>query len=247
MLKSAATTAAVATTGTKLHPFRHVVERYVVSSAPSIETAVSGALLHAKSDNIPAIPIVTTTATTTLLGALRGGGGASLVDAHSSYGLSLVLAAFFCSAVFGMMLFVALALMPGLATLEDGALLRAFRGIDGIFQEGRPAILVFWFGAVLSLLQTTVMGFRVDGTTAHERRLLLAATALHLAGQVVTVAFFFPRNDRVQRLHDISRLSKATQAAERLYFERPWVRVNWIRTVLFGGTSLCLLWTLLLQ
>ena len=146
-----------------------------------------------------------------------------------------------------MMLFVALAMMPGLGTLSDGNFLQAFQAIDGMFQEGRPALLLFWFGAVLSLVQTTVMSFKVDGTTAWERKLLVVATSLHLLGQVVTVGFLFPRNNRVQRLDDISKLSKTAQAAERLYFERPWVRANWMRTVAFGCASLCLLWTLLLQ
>lgn len=134
------------------------------------------------------------------------------------------------------MLFAATVLMPGLAELsDDGAYLRAFQAIDAVIQNNQPVFLLFWMGAVVSLLLTCGLGMRVlEGL--QPKVLLVLFTIVYLTGQATTFGINIPLNRRVQKLN-ISAMDGVQKAAERLRFEGPWNRANVFRTIVFGSAS----------
>ncbi len=177
-------------------------------------------------------------------------GGAEAAVRRPVFRASLLFSAFSCTTVFGMMLLMAIVVMPGFARLSDGEYLKSFKAIDGIIQDGQPLFALFWLGSVVSLFATAALGVCGGGGDETDKMvrddiLLVLFTLLYLAGQVSTFRINLPLNAGLQKL-DIDSLSKAECAAERLRFEAPWVRANWFRTVSFGMTSVYLLVRLIL-
>jgi uncharacterized membrane protein len=158
--------------------------------------------------------------------------------------IMLILAAFLCSLVAGLLFVFAVIVMPGLSELDDGAYIRAFQVIDGVIQRNHPLFLVVWLGSIVTLLIAAVLGIwdllgaELDDTG---RALLVAATATYLLGvQLPTVAINVPANDRLQEL-DVSSVDDVARTQGRAAFESRWTRANWLRTVAASVTSLALL------
>jgi len=178
------------------------------------------------------------------------GGASSVVDGAvphiTAFRISLLVSTFLCTTCFGMILFAALALMPGIGSLPAGEYLRAFQQVDKMFQEKQPFLKLIWLGAVVSLVTTTVLGVRGGALEEKKDKLLFVLSTLcYLAGQVSTFAVNLPLNNHIQEL-DISSLDDKTKQAERNSFEGPWVKANWFRVVTFGMSSALLMVQLLL-
>ena len=153
--------------------------------------------------------------------------------------LTLILATLLCSLVTGFVFAFAVVVMPGIARLGDGEFLRAFQGIDGVIQDNQPVFLLVWMGSVVALLASLALGFRqLDGMP---RLLLIMAVGVYLLGvQLPTITINIPLNNTVQAL-DIDAMDEAARATARQDFESPWVRWNWVRTVLATLVSVLLL------
>jgi uncharacterized membrane protein len=54
----------------------------------------------------------------------------------------LLLAAFLCSLVAGLLFTFAIVVMPGIAKLNDRDFVRTFQAIDGVIQNNQPAFLI---------------------------------------------------------------------------------------------------------
>lgn len=71
--------------------------------------------------------------------------------------------------------------------------------------------------------------------------MVITAAAIYIVGvQVPTVVFNVPLNNRLQAL-DLEDLSETEVAEERRSFEIPWLRWNWIRTVIATFASAILI------
>ena len=157
--------------------------------------------------------------------------------------ITLMVAVFLCSLVAGFLFAFAVVVMPGIATLRDGELLRAFRVMDRVIQNNQPLFLLVWMGSAVALPVAAVLGFgQLDGAG---RLLLVGSAAVYLLGvQLPTIAINIPLNNRVQSL-EIDRLDETAQAAARREFEPRWNRWNSIRTVLACLVSVALILLLL--
>jgi uncharacterized membrane protein len=70
----------------------------------------------------------------------------------------LVVAAFLCSLVAGLLFAFAAVVMPGLRTLDDGSFIRAFQVIDRVIQNYQPLFVFVWVGSVIAVVAATVLG-----------------------------------------------------------------------------------------
>ena len=71
----------------------------------------------------------------------------------------LVLATFLCSLAAGFLFAFAVVIMPGLRSLDDADLIRAFQVIDRVIQNNQPLFIFVWAGSVLALVGAAVQRF----------------------------------------------------------------------------------------
>ena len=162
----------------------------------------------------------------------------------------LLVSTLLCTTCFGFVLIFAIVIMPGLAKLENGPFLHAFKVIDGVIQNSQPIFVVVWLGSILSLVVlalTTILSWLIMGSdddlSRTEVLLILIATVSYLTGQYTTFTINIPLNNRIQSLN-IDLTDDLSRSLERDHFETRWNVANEIRTVLFGVASLLLLITL---
>jgi uncharacterized membrane protein len=157
--------------------------------------------------------------------------------------LTLIIATLLCSLVAGLVFAFAVVVMPGIATLGDGAFLRAFQVMDRVIQRNQPLFLLVWIGSAIALLASAALGFGQLGGTG--RLLMVAAVLLYLLGvQLPTVTINIPLNNTVQAL-EIDAMDETALAAARHAFEPRWNTWNSIRTVLAMVAAVLLLVLLL--
>ena len=116
--------------------------------------------------------------------------------------------------VAGLFVGFSVAVMPGLRRVDDAAFLATMRRINVAIVN--PVFLLLFLGSPVLLVAAALVRQRDTW--------LLAATALHLVGLVVTFAVNIPLNNRLD--------SAADPAPARADFERPWTRAHTVRTVL---------------
>lgn len=155
------------------------------------------------------------------------------------FDIVLVAATLGCALVSGLLLGFAVVAMPGIATLDDRAFLRAFQVMDRVIQDRSPVFMLVWVGSVVSVLAALALGWgELDGG---RRLLLLAAGAAWLVGvQAPTAAVNIPLNDAVQAV-DLTVVDGAEARAARTRFEARWNRWNAIRTGIGALASVGLL------
>ncbi|MEM7264039.1 MAG: DUF1772 domain-containing protein [Planctomycetota bacterium] len=152
--------------------------------------------------------------------------------------ITLLVAAFLCTLVAGVVFAFAAVVMPGIRQLGDDDFLRAFQVIDQVIQKGQPFFMLVWVGSALALIGAAALGFgQLDGTG---RGLLVTAVVVYLLGvQLPTAAINIPLNNRLQEMK-IEDLNPAEQAATRRGFEGRWNAANLARTVLACVVSVLL-------
>ena len=137
----------------------------------------------------------------------------AMVAATASVGLSA--GVLFCYQV---------AVMPGLARLDDRGFVTTFQSIDRAIVGPVYLGLAFFGGAAALGVATAVQRGRA-------RALLGIATAVYLVGVVgVTMAWHVPHNDALRAI-DVATASDATLASARQGFASTWTRLNLVRTV----------------
>ena len=142
----------------------------------------------------------------------------------------LVLAAFLCSLVAGLLFAFAVVIMPGIRNLGDREFLRAFQAIDGVIQRGQPLFGLVWLGSVLALVAGLALG--VGQVAGLEKMLLAIAGGVYLLGvQLPTFLVNIPLNNELQAL-DFEEADAASCRSARERFEPRWNRWNTIRTAL---------------
>ncbi len=143
--------------------------------------------------------------------------------------IGLTLATLLCTLVAGFVFAFATVVMPGIGALNDREFLQSFQTMDRVIQNQQPAFMVLWFGSIVTLVATCLLGVRQLGGT--ELTLLVAAGVVYLVGvQLPTLTVNVPLNNQVQTL-DIPALDEQALADARRDFETPWTRWNTIRTV----------------
>lgn len=143
--------------------------------------------------------------------------------------ISLFLSTLLCSLVAGFLLAFSVVVMPGIRTLNDHAMLQAFKVMDTVIQKGQPLFLLVWAGSVLAVIALAVFGLgRVEGA---DRLILGGAVALYLLGvQLPTAAVNVPLNNRLQIL-DLDTMDAPALTEARREFEPRWIRYNTLRTI----------------
>lgn len=131
----------------------------------------------------------------------------------------LLLAALLCGLVAGLLFAFAVVVMPGLARLDDGAYLKAFREVDGVIQRGQPLFGIAWLGSIAAVLAAAGVG--ATALSGADLAMAVAAALVWVLGvQVPTFTVHIPLNNRVQR-----------DEVTRQEFEPRWNRWNAFRTV----------------
>lgn len=140
----------------------------------------------------------------------------------------VVLTALLVALVAGLLLGFAAVVMPGIATLEDRAFLKAFQVIDRVIQRNQPIFMLVWVGSVPAMLTSAIWGFFVlEGLNVG---LLLSACGLYLlCVQAPTVIINIPLNHGVQSLN-LEALDETAAREARQVFEERWVLWNRYRT-----------------
>jgi uncharacterized membrane protein len=141
---------------------------------------------------------------------------------------AVLVSALLCSLVAGFLFAFAVAVMPGIRSLDDGGFLRAFQVIDSVIQKGQPLFIFVWVGSALALLATAVLG--IWSLSGANRVLLSAAAVLYLGCvQLPTAVINIPMNNAVQRL-ELGSMDDAARLRARLGFEARWNQWNVFRT-----------------
>ena len=155
---------------------------------------------------------------------------------------ALVVAAFLCSLVAGLLFAFAVVVMPGLRHLADGEFIRAFQVIDRVIQRNQPLFLLVWVGSVLAILTAAVASvWALDGV---ERLLTIVAAAVYLLGvHAPTFAVNIPLNNRLQAL-DVASMSEVDRRRARSEFEGRWNQWNVFRATFASVTSILLIFSL---
>ena len=157
--------------------------------------------------------------------------------------ISLVVAALLCGLVAGLVFGFAVVVMPGIASLDDRAFLRAFQVVDGVIQRGQPLFGLAWLGSAVAVLVTMVLG--LDQLTGFDRLLLLGAGISYLFGaQLPTIVVSIPLNNELQKL-DLDSTDQPAWRSARERFERRWNRWNVVRTVVSTAATAALMILLL--
>lgn len=151
----------------------------------------------------------------------------------------LLAATLLCGLVAGLVFGFAVVIMPGIATLDDRAFLRAFQVMDRVIQRGQPLFGAVWLGSAVAALLALVMGFgHLAGT---DRAVLLVASIGYLLGvQLPTVTINIPLNNEIQAL-DLDAADEDTCTRARTRFERRWNRWNSARTLVATAVTLAFL------
>jgi uncharacterized membrane protein len=158
------------------------------------------------------------------------------------FAIGLILAAFLCSLVAGFLLAFALAVMPGITSLDDREFIQAFQVMDRVIQNRQPVFVVVWVGSAVALLAVAVVSIgQLDGTG--RLLMILAVLAYFLGVQLLTGAINIPLNNRLQAL-DVDAMSETERNAARKDFEPRWNRWNTIRTAFASLASVLLMFLL---
>jgi uncharacterized membrane protein len=155
----------------------------------------------------------------------------------------LLLGAFLCSLVAGLLFAFTIVVMPGIARLDDAGFIRAFQVIDRVIQNRQPLFVFVWVGSALVLPAAAVLGiWELSGTN---RLLLIVAALLYVLGvQLPTVTINVPMNSVLQKV-DLGTSDESSRSRARADFEARWNRWNAIRTGCSGVASILLLMLLL--
>ena len=152
---------------------------------------------------------------------------------------AVVLAAWLVSLVAGLLLVFAIVVMPGIATLDDLAFLRAFKVMDRVIQDNQPIFMIVWGGSILASL--AAVGLSVSGAEGSARALVVFGGVGYLLGvQVTTFRVNIPLNNAVQAADLLAMDDRALEQA-RAAFEPRWVRANRFRTTVAALAALCLI------
>jgi uncharacterized membrane protein len=156
---------------------------------------------------------------------------------------ALLLAAFLCSLVMGLLFAFAIVVMPGIRRLDDDGFIRSFQVIDKVIQNNQPLFVFVWVGSVLALVAAALMGiWQVSGT---DRLLVIVAALIYVLGvQLPTVTINIPMNNELQRL-DLGSIDEVARKHARSNFEARWNRWNAIRAACSTVTCIVLLFLLL--
>lgn len=150
-----------------------------------------------------------------------------------------LLAALLVALVAGLLLIFAVVVMPGLATLDDGGFLRAFKAIDRVIQDSQPVFVLVWGGSIVAVLAAAALA--ATQSSGSIRVLVLTASAIYLLGvQALTFVNNIPLNNRLQR-YDLDSMTADELAAARASFEPRWNRWNRLRTLVACLSSVLLL------
>lgn len=150
-----------------------------------------------------------------------------------------LLAALLVALVAGLLLIFAVVVMPGLATLDDGGFLRAFKAIDRVIQDSQPVFVLVWGGSIVAVLAAAALA--ATQSSGSIRVLVLTASAIYLLGvQALTFVNNIPLNNRLQR-YDLDSMTADELAAARASFEPRWNRWNQLRTLVACLSSVLLL------
>lgn len=161
------------------------------------------------------------------------------------FAVTLIFATFTTILVTGIVFTFALLVMPGTGKLADREFLRAFQEMDGIIQRSHPIFITVWVGSNSALLASVILAFgRLDGLPL---ALLLASTVVYYLGvQLPTILGNIPLNNRLQKLN-LETMGPEPLASARSQFERPWNRLNMLRTCVALAVSVTLLTVVLLS
>ena len=155
----------------------------------------------------------------------------------------LMIAAYLCSLVAGLLFSFAVVVMPGIRSLDDGGFIRAFQTIDRTIQNNQPLFVFVWVGSVLAVIVAAVSGIWV--LTGVDRLLMIVAALVYLLGvQAPTMAINVPLNNELQRL-DVTAMTETARQLARKRFEARWNRWNVIRAACASAVSALLLLLLL--
>jgi uncharacterized membrane protein len=115
---------------------------------------------------------------------------------------------------------------PGLGRLADNVYLSAMQSINRAILN--PAFFASFMGTLILLPLATWAHFSYSVTWSGWS--MLAATLIYVAGVFgVTVAGNVPLNNALDKA-DLSAATKEEQTRYRLAFEKPWNRLNTVRT-----------------
>ncbi len=149
--------------------------------------------------------------------------------------IALILATLLCSLTAGFVFAFAVAVMPGIRSLNDREFIRAFQVIDRVIQNSQPIFVLVWMGSIVALVTSTVLGIgQLDG--ARRMFIIFAALAYLLAVQLPTFTINVPLNNKLQTL-DVDAMNEATRKAARKDFEPRWNLWNSIRAAFASLTS----------
>ena len=153
--------------------------------------------------------------------------------------IALILAAFLCSLVAGLLFAFAIVAMPGIKSLNDREFIRAFQVMDRVIQNNQPIFILVWVGSVVSLVTSAVLGIaQLDGAG---RLLMICAALVYLLGvQLPTITINIPLNNKLQTL-DVDVMNEIMQREARKDFEPRWNLWNSIRTACAGLASALLI------
>ncbi len=153
--------------------------------------------------------------------------------------IALIVSAFLCSLVAGLLFAFAIVAMPGIKNLNDGEFIRAFQEMDAIIQNNQPIFMLAWMGSVVVLILAGILSIgRLEGV---EAGVMLVAVLIYLIGvQVLTVVVNIPLNNQLQTV-EVDKLDEASLKEAREAFEPRWNRFNQIRTVVAGITVILLM------
>ena len=169
-----------------------------------------------------------------------------MTSTTEAFQIALLLSTILCSLVFGWVLLFTIVVMPGIAKLDDGGFLQAFKNIDGVIQHNEPVFVSVWIGSVLALLVTMGLATVEWSNVTARLGFMILSTIAWLACQVTTFGKNVPLNNHLQTL-DIENLDAFSKKREREHFEGPWNFWNNLRTVVMGVVSLFLSVALLLE
>ena len=157
----------------------------------------------------------------------------------TSFQAVLMVAAFLCSLVAGLLFAFAAVVMPGLRTLDDGSFIRAFQVVDRVIQNNQPLFVLVWVGSVIAIVAAAVLG--VWAVTGLDRALIIISALVYLLGvQAPTIAINVPLNNQLQKL-DVATATATDMQRARDTFEARWNRWNAFRTVCASVVSVLLL------
>ena len=152
----------------------------------------------------------------------------------------LLLAGIAAALMAGLFFAWSISVMPGLALLNDEQYLAAMQAMNRAILN--PVFLVCFLSPLLLLPLASYLHYHYS-----QFGWLLAATFLYYIG-VIAVTFFgnVPLNEHLDKLN-LSQVSIEELSKERMVFEKTWVHLNNVRTVLSTVVALLMLYACLLS